>query len=59
MQSRLLHTAKPVEDEDQLPRDERLNCSPEGTTCKAKTRWIARGDKRPRCFLVSNLVHQS
>ena len=47
MQSRLLHTAKPVEDEDQLPGDERLNCSPEGTTCKAKTRWIARGDKDP------------
>ena len=54
MQSRLLHTAKPIEDEDQLPRDERLNCSPEGTICKAKTQWIARGDKDPDVFSVES-----
>ena len=54
MQSRLLHTAKPIDDDTQLPLDERLHCSPNGTICKAKTRWIARGDKDPDVFSVES-----
>lgn len=54
MQSRLLHTAKPIDDDTQLPSEERLHCSPQGTICKAKTRWIARGDKDPDVFSVES-----
>ena len=54
MQSRLLLTAKPVEDESQLEQDKRVHCSSSGQCCKAKARWIARGDKDPDVFQVES-----
>ena len=44
MQSRLLHVAKPIDDLSQIDQSQILNCSPSGVPCKAKTRWVARGD---------------
>ncbi len=52
--SRLLLTAKPVEDESQLTQDKRVHCAPSGPCCKAKARWIARGDKDPDVFQVES-----
>ena len=54
MRSRLLLTAKPVEDESQLTQDKRVHCAPSGPCCKAKARWIARGDKDPDVFQVES-----
>ena len=54
MQSRLLLTCKPVESEDQLPPEKRVQCAPSGQCCKAKARWIARGDRDPDVFQVES-----
>lgn len=61
MQSRLLHVAKPVDDVSQISSDQILQCSPNGQPCKAKTRWIARGDRDPDIFSVcasSPVIHR-
>eukprot|EP00435_Cladocopium_sp_Y103_P044561 s170_g12.t1 len=61
MQSRLLHVAKPLDDPSQLEPSQILNCSPSGIPCKAKSRWIARGDKDPDIFSVcasSPVIHR-
>eukprot|EP00435_Cladocopium_sp_Y103_P070350 s367_g35.t1 len=61
MQSRLLHVAKPLDDPSQVESNQILNCSPAGTFCKAKSRWIARGDKDPDLFSVcasSPVIHR-
>ena len=52
MQSRLLYVAKPVDDMTQVDASAVLNCSPLGAPCKAKSRWVARGDKDPDLFNV-------
>lgn len=54
MQSRLLLTCKPVESKDQLPPDQRVQCVSAEQCCKAKARWIARGDKDPDVFQVES-----
>ena len=61
MQSRLLHVAKPIDDMSQIEPSQVLNCSPSGVPCKAKTRWVARGDKDPDIFSVcasSPVIHR-
>eukprot|EP00435_Cladocopium_sp_Y103_P029207 s2890_g7.t1 len=61
MQSRLLHVAKPIDDIDQFDQSQVLNCSPTGVPSKAKTRWVARGDKDPDIFSVcssSPVIHR-
>ena len=61
MQSRLLHVAKPIDDVTQVGPETILNCSPEGAPCKAKSRWVARGDKDPDIFSVcasSPVIHR-
>ena len=61
MQSRLLHVAKPIDDMSQVEPSQVLNCSPNGVPCKAKTRWVARGDKDPDIFSVcssSPVIHR-
>ena len=61
MQSRLLHVAKPLDDLSQVEPNDILNCSPQGIPSKAKSRWIARGDKDPDIFSVcasSPVIHR-
>eukprot|EP00435_Cladocopium_sp_Y103_P035426 s3103_g9.t1 len=61
MQSRLLHVAKPIDDVTQVEASSVLNCSPNGAPCKAKSRWVARGDKDPDIFNVcvsSPVIHR-
>eukprot|EP00435_Cladocopium_sp_Y103_P035529 s1685_g9.t1 len=61
MQSRLLHVAKPIDDMSQVEPTAVLNCSPSGAPCKAKSRWVARGDKDPDIFRVcasSPVIHR-
>eukprot|EP00435_Cladocopium_sp_Y103_P073668 s52_g44.t1 len=61
MQSRLLHVAKPLDDPNQIEANQVLQCSPQGIPCKAKSRWIARGDKDPDIFSVcasSPVIHR-
>ena len=61
MQSRLLHVAKPIDDLNQFDQEKILSCSPSGEPCKAKSRWIARGDKDPDVFTVpssSPVIHR-
>lgn len=61
MQSRLLHVAKPIDDMSQVEPSQVLNCSPNGVPCKAKTRWVARGDQDPDIFSVcssSPVIHR-
>eukprot|EP00435_Cladocopium_sp_Y103_P008670 s753_g2.t1 len=61
MQSRLLHVAKPIDDVTQVEPSSVLNCSPDGAPCKAKSRWVARGDKDPDLFNVcasSPVIHR-
>ena len=61
MQSRLLHVAKPIDDLSQFDQEKILSCSPSGEPCKAKSRWIARGDKDPDVFTVpssSPVIHR-
>ena len=61
MQSRLLHVAKPLDDPNQVDEEQILNCSPTGIPCKAKSRWIARGEKDPDLFSVcasSPVIHR-
>jgi hypothetical protein len=61
MQSRLLHVAKPIDDMTQIDAANILNCSPHGAPCKAKSRWVARGDKDPDIFNVcasSPVIHR-
>lgn len=61
MQSRLLHVAKPVDDPSQIAPDQILQCSPKDVPCKAKSRWVARGDKDPDLFNVcssSPVIHR-
>ena len=60
MQSRLLHVAKPLDDPSQVEPSSVLQCSPE-VPCKAKTRWVARGDTDPDMFSVcasSPVIHR-
>ena len=61
MHSRMLHVAKPLDDPTQVEPNQILHCSPTGTSCKAKSRWIARGDKDPDLFSVcasSPVIHR-
>lgn len=61
MKSRLLHVAKPIDEVDQFPKEQILQCSPTGQPCKAKSRWIARGDRDPDIFSVcasSPVIHR-
>eukprot|EP00435_Cladocopium_sp_Y103_P020687 s58_g5.t1 len=61
MQSRLLHVAKPIDDVTQVEPNAVLNCSSAGAPCKAKSRWVARGDKDPDIFSVcasSPVIHR-
>ena len=61
MHSRLLHVAKPIDDMSQVDSSVILNCSPIGAPCKAKSRWVARGDKDPDIFRVcasSPVIHR-
>jgi len=60
MQSRLLHVAKPLDDASQVDPSTILECSPH-IPCKAKSRWVARGDKDPDMFTVttsSPVIHR-
>jgi hypothetical protein len=60
MQSRLLHVAKPVDDASQIEPENILQCNP-SIPCKAKSRWVARGDKDPDIFSVcasSPVIHR-
>ena len=54
MQSRLLHVAKPIDDISQVDRNDILNHGSETQPCKAKSRWIVRGDKDPDLFNVES-----
>lgn len=61
MQSRMLHVAKAIDDLDNFDSQKILQCSPSGAPCKAKSRWVARGDKDPDVFCVpssSPVVHR-
>ena len=61
MQSRLLYVTKPLDDPTQVDPSQILNCSSFGTPCKAKSQWIARGDKDPDLFSVcasSPVIHR-
>lgn len=54
IKSRLLHTMKPLETLDGIAPEDVLEASPEGEPCKAKVRWIARGDRDPDIFKVDS-----
>ena len=61
MQSRLLHVAKPIDDMTQVDASSVLQCSSVGVPSKAKSRWVARGDKDPDIFNVcisSPVIHR-
>ena len=61
MQSRLLHVAKPIDDMIQVDASSVLQCSPVGVPSKAKSRWVARGDKDPDIFNIcvsSPVIHR-
>ena len=44
--------AKPIDDVTQADSTAILNGSPDGAPCKAKSRWVVRGDKDPDIFIV-------
>jgi hypothetical protein len=60
MQSRWVHTRKPVEEtdlEDVIANDELLDDRTSGL-CKAKTRWVAKGFSDPDCLDVPSTTPQ-
>ena len=54
MKSRLLHVAKPIDDMSQFDANQVLHWGSEEQHCKAKSRWIVRGDKDPDLFNVES-----
>ena len=54
MKSRLLHVAKPIDDITQFDSSQILHHGSEEQPCKAKSRWIVRGDRDPDLFSVES-----